>query len=147
MTDVAAALGLVQLVKADVMRSRRCVIAERYNDAFAYSDALEVPTVPRGLESPWHLYMLRIVPERLTVGRDLLIERLRERSIGTSVHFIPLHLHRYYRETFSYVRGDFPIATREFEREISLPIYSGMSDADVDRVIVAVSELVAEAAR
>jgi perosamine synthetase len=147
MTDVAAALGLVQLVKADVMRSRRCVIAERYNDAFAYSDALEVPTVPRGLESPWHLYMLRIVPERLTVGRDLLIENLRERGIGTSVHFIPLHLHRYYRETFSYVRGDFPIATREFEREISLPIYSGMSDADVDLVIVAVSELVAEAAR
>jgi len=146
MTDMAAAVGLVQLKKSEVMRSRRRTIAERYNDAFSEFDALEPPSVPPGVESPWHLYMLRIHPERLTIGRDVLIRRLWERGIATSIHFIPLHHHQYYRETFSYVPGDFPVATREFEREVSLPIYSGMSDLDVGRVIEAVGAVTVAAA-
>ena len=88
----------------------------------------------------WHLYMLRVDNERLHGGRDVFVEELRKRKIGASVHFIPLHLHPYYRDTYHYKPDDFPVATREYSREISLPIYSRMTDADVNDVIGAVLE-------
>jgi len=144
MTDLAATLGLGQLERVQEMRDRRAAIARRYSEAFSRSDALEDPTVPDDVESAWHLYMLRIRPERLGISRDRLVSYLQSRGIGTSVHFIPLHLHAYYRRTYSYQPSDFPVATREFEREISLPIYSGMSDSDVDKVVTAVEEVVSE---
>ena len=82
--------------------------------------------------------MLRVDNDRLTGGRDAFITELRRRNIGASVHFIPLHLHPYYRDTYGYAPSDFPIANREFLREVSLPIYSRMSDREVDEVIAAV---------
>jgi len=147
MTDIAATLGLGQLARVNIMRDRRAAIARRYTESFARLEALETPTVPDNVESAWHLYMLRIRPERLAVDRDRVVSYLQYRGIGTSIHFIPLHLHAYYRNKYGYEPGDFPIATREFEREISLPIYSGMSDADVEMVIDAVREVVLECSR
>ena len=138
MSDLAAAVGLVQLQKADAMLERRTAIAQRYNEAFCQSEALEIPTVPQDITSAWHLYMLRVDPDRSRVARDGLIAALRQDGIGSSVHFIPLHLHPYYAETYGYGPEDFPVATRAFEQEVSLPIYSAMSEAQVDRVIESV---------
>ena len=138
LTDVAAAMGLVQLERAKTMRDRRAEIAALYSAAF---DGLpvQVPTVPEGVDSAWHLYVLRTDPG----ARDELIAALTDRGIGTSVHFIPLHLHSYYRETFGYQPDDLPVAAAEFERVVSLPIWSAMDDAAVSRVVDAVRESVA----
>ena len=142
MTDIAAAIGLVQLDKADEMHRRREEIARAYDLAFADLDAVQLPHRNKREVHAWHLYPLRVHASRLRITRDGFIEELRRRNVGTSVHFIPLHLHRYYAETYGLRPEDFPVALREFEREISLPIYSRMSVADVDDVIAAVSEIV-----
>ncbi len=144
LTDIAAAIGLVQLRKAERMWQRRAAIAERYNAAFAGIPALQQPTdAPSGCQHAWHLYMLRLNLDRLTIDRAHFINELKARNIGASVHFIPLHLHPYYRATYGYRPEDFPVAYREYQREISLPIYSKMSDQDVQDVIDAVLDIVA----
>jgi perosamine synthetase len=142
LTDIAAALGLVQLEKLDAMWQRRCAIARRYDEAFTAQPELQIPARDHRNQHAWHLYMLRVDNERLRGGRDEMIKELRKREIGASVHFIPLHLHPYYRETYGTKPEDLPVATREFGREISLPIYSRMSDSDVEDVIAAVLESV-----
>jgi dTDP-4-amino-4,6-dideoxygalactose transaminase len=143
MTDIAAALGLAQLRKAERMFRRREEIARSYTEQFASIPELQVPTTPAYSTHAWHLYMLRLNMERLSIDRATFVQRLREHNIGVSVHFIPLHLHPYYRETYGYVPADFPVAYREYLREISLPIYSTMSDDDVDSVIAAVADIAA----
>ena len=143
MTDIAAALGLAQLRKAERMFRRRREIAARYSEAFSAMPELQVPAAPAYSTHAWHLYMLRLRLERLAIDRAAFIERLRERNIGVSVHFIPLHVHPYYREMYGYAPEDFPVAYREYLREISLPIYSTMSDDDVETVIAAVSDVAA----
>jgi dTDP-4-amino-4,6-dideoxygalactose transaminase len=143
MTDIAAALGLAQLRKANQMFRRREHIADRYNEAFASVPELRAPTCPPYSTHAWHLYMLRLHLGRLSIDRAAFVERLRERNIGVSVHFIPLHVHPYYRELYRYVPEDFPVAHLEYMKEISLPIYSRMSDEDVDSVIAAVTDVVA----
>jgi dTDP-4-amino-4,6-dideoxygalactose transaminase len=143
LTDVAAALGLVQLGKLDAMWRRRAELAARYDRAFAGCPELELPARGAGNQHAWHLYMLRADNDRLAGGRDALVTELRRRNIGASVHFIPLHLHPYYRDTYGFAPSDFPIANREFGREVSLPIYSRMTDRDADDVIAAVHDSVA----
>jgi perosamine synthetase len=142
MTDVAAALGLSQLSKAERFWLRRCRIAERYTEVFRLYAGVEVPTVRDYVTHSWHLYILRIHPARLTITRDQFIEELADRGIKTSVHFIPLHTFTYYKATYGYDDSAFPIASTEFNRFLSLPIYPAMSDADVDRVIDAVVDVV-----
>jgi len=143
LTDIAAAMGLVQLRKANRMHARRTQIAERYTAAFQAMPELEPPpgAAPDGQHS-WHLYMLRLNLDRLSINRAQFIEELKRLNIGTSVHFIPLHLHPYYRKTYGYKPEDFPIAYREYQREISLPIYSKMTDDDVQDVIDAATDTV-----
>jgi dTDP-4-amino-4,6-dideoxygalactose transaminase len=123
------------------MWRRRCAIARRYHEAFSPHAFIEVPPARPDAQHAWHLYMLRLHLDRLTIDRAAFIEALKQRNIGTSVHFIPLHVHPYYREVYGYQPEDFPIAYREYLREISLPIYSSMSDADVQDVIDAVLEV------
>jgi len=142
LTDIAAAIGLVQLAKAEAMWQRRKEIAYRYNDAFEGVLELQVPFDRSDCQHAWHLYMLRLNLERLRINRAQFIEELKKRKIGVSVHFIPLHLHPYYREIYGYQSGDFPVAYREYQREVSLPIYSKMSDGDVQDVIEAVLDVV-----
>jgi len=138
MTDIQAALGLVQLTKCASMREQRCQIAARYTSAYQNMGSLEPPTLLANRESSWHLYVLRLRDSHLRIGRDDFITELDKRGIGTSVHFIPLHLHPYYQDTFGYHRGDFPVAEREYERCLSLPIYPGMTSEEIDCVIEAV---------
>ncbi len=144
MTDVAAAMGLVQLRRADEMLERRRQIALAYTQAFSDHEALQLLTVRSFADHAWHLFVIKLQPEALTVDRSEFIDALRTAGIGCSVHFIPLHLHPYYRETFGYEPRDFPIALDCYERSISLPIYSKMSDGDVQRVIGAVTDLLAK---
>lgn len=144
MTDIAAGMGLAQLRKAERMWQRRLVIAERYNQAFAGAPELQVPNDRTDCRHAWHLYMLRLNLDRLQIDRAQFADELKRRNIGISVHFIPLHLHPYYREAYGYQPEDFLVAYHEYQREISLPIYSKMSDADVQDVIDAVLEVVAE---
>lgn len=138
MTDIAAAMGLAQLRRAEQMKQRRIEIARQYNDALRNHIAFQIPSVPPEAEPAWHLYMLRLHLDELSIGRDEFVQELKKRNIGVSVHFIPLHLHPYYRELYGYRPEDFPVASREFLREISLPIYSRMTEQDVQDVIAAV---------
>lgn len=139
LTDTAAAMGRVQLTRAVEMRDRRAMIAYRYQEAFADLSVRLPTTAPVGDSHAWHLYVLRLNDES-PIGRDDLISRLAERRIGTSVHFIPLHLQPYWRDRYSLVPEQFPVATAEFQRVVSLPMFSAMSDLQVDRVIDAVRE-------
>ena len=139
LTDVAAAIGLVQLDRAEAMRVERERVARRYERAFAASaarDLVELPATPRPNEvHAWHLFPIRLNLDRIEVTRAEAIDRLAGAGIGTSVHFIPLHLHPYYRRTYGYEPGDLPVANLQYEREISLPIYPDLTDADVDYVV------------
>ena len=141
MTDVAAAMGLAQLKKANGMLARRATIAKAYSAALNRVPQLQVPHDDAAHQHSWHLYMLRLNLETLTIDRGRLIEELKNRNIGASVHFIPLHIHPYYRDLYGYKPDDFPVAHREYLREISLPIYSKMTDGDVRDVIEAVKEV------
>jgi perosamine synthetase len=138
MTDIAAALGLVQLDRAEELLAARREIATAYSEAFRASAAADLLALPEDADDAshaWHLYIVRLALDRLDVDRGQAIDRLKELGIGTSVHFIPLHLHPYYRRRWGYVAEDFPVATRQFERVISLPIWPGMTTDDVDRVV------------
>jgi perosamine synthetase len=139
-TDIQAALGLVQLAKCEAMRDARCRIAQRYTEAFQKISSLDAPVIKADRTTSWHLYILRLNLPLLRIKRDAFITELKENGIGTSVHFIPLHLHPFYQRVFGYRKGDFPAAESEFERCISLPIYPSMSDGDVQNVIDIVSE-------
>lgn len=142
LTDIASALGIVQLRRAETMAGRRASIARRYSDAFARSDAFELPAEGDARNRhAWHLYMLRLNLDRLSIDRARFVEELKGRGIGVSVHFIPLHIQPYYRDLYGYQPEDFPVAYGQYLREISLPIYSKMSDDDVERVIAGVTEV------
>ncbi len=147
MTDVAAAMGLAQLRKADTMWRRRCEIAEEYTRAFGMQPELEVPYDRPDSQHAWHLYMLRLNLDKLDIDRAQFMDELKTRKIGASVHFIPLHLHPYYRETYAYTPQDFPSAYREYQREVSLPIYSKMTEADVRDTIAAVLDITSRYSR
>lgn len=142
MTDIAAALGLAQLERCDAMRARRAAIAAEYSRNFAPISSLTVPLAePAGLGHAWHLYPLRLRLDQLEIDRARFIEELRELGIGTSVHFIPLHLHPHYHDRFGYQPGDLPVASEIYPQLVSLPLYSAMSDLEVERVISAVAGL------
>jgi perosamine synthetase len=147
MTDLAAALGLRQLERMSTFQRRREQIARRYTDGFGDLDTCSVPRDAGYGMHAWHLYILELNLEALSVGRNEVIERLRERGVGTSVHFIPLNLHPVYQRTYGYQPKQFPIAEAVFERACSLPIYPGMADADIDHVIDAVRTTLRESRR
>jgi perosamine synthetase len=144
LTDLAAALGLAQFAKLERMWARRQQIAAAYTEAFAsLGDVVQTPVAHADIEHSWHLYVLRLARTGdMAEARAAFIRQLREAGIGASVHFIPLHLHPYYRETYGYCAEDFPVAYQEYQRSVSLPIYSRMTDADVARVIDAVCQIV-----
>jgi perosamine synthetase len=141
MTDVAAAIGLVQLNRLDELADQRTEIAGRYDRTFASSALLDVPPRRDGDRHAWHLYVIGIALEELSIDRAAVIDRLAEAGIGASVHFIPLHLHPFYQREYGYRPGDFPNAERLYERSISLPIWPGMTDSQVDRVATTLLEI------
>lgn len=142
MFDIQAALGLRQLDKLESMQDIREEYARMYNDAFKDMPEIITPVEIPGNRHPWHLYVIQVNDELLKINRDGFINELSKENIGTSVHFIPVHLHPYYRETYGYKEGDFPAAERMFERIISLPLYPRMKKQDVEDVIDAVRGIV-----
>ncbi|GHV92584.1 spore coat protein [Spirochaetia bacterium] len=137
--DILSALGRVQLSRAWDMLGMREKIARRYNEAFADDGHFLIP--PTGPGNAWHLYPLRLRPETLSINRDTFIRRLQEEGIGVSVHFIPLHTMPYYKKTYHLKDDDLPETMKSFRQEISLPIWQGMSEAQVERVITTVKSI------
>lgn len=144
MTDIAAALGLVQLSRTQEMLEKRRKIARAYIEAFKDNPAIELLDVRDPDAHAWHLFVIKLRDGVLSIDRNRFIEELKQQGIGTSVHFIPLHTHPYYRDTYGYSPGDFPIAFDCFKRSISLPIYSKMREADTNRVIESVLGIVTQ---
>jgi len=142
MSDMAAAIGLHQLAKAQQYRERRKNIATQYAHKFA-----DLPVKLPELQFPcdcthaWHLYVLQLELEKLTIDRKTFIEKMAEQGVGSSVHFIPLHLHPYWRDLYDLKPTDFPITLDVYQRAVSLPIYPCMSDEAVARVIQAVRHI------
>jgi perosamine synthetase len=150
MTDLAAALGLAQLSRAEELLAARRELAAGYRRRFlgsGFDDLLDLPADAPDESHAWHLYVVRLRLERLRIDRAAVMDGLQARGIGASVHFIPLHLHPYYRSRPETTPRALPIASREFERVISLPIWPGMADVDLDRVVGALGELLTPARR
>jgi dTDP-4-amino-4,6-dideoxygalactose transaminase len=144
LTDLQAALGLAQLAKCDAMRQRRAAIAKRYSEALSPLEAYDVPRAPDHTQHAWHLYVLQVNLAALRIDRNRVIDELKKRGIGTSVHFIPLHLHTLYQRQLGYRSGQFPNAEEKFGRAISLPIYPGLTGQETDRVIEALHDIARE---
>lgn len=142
LTDIAAALGLAQLKKCERFWKRREQNAALYHEGFRDLPEIMCPQVASHVQHAWHLYVIQLELDRLRITRDEFIRQLQEAGVGCSVHFIPLHLHPYHRETWGYVADDFPVASRVFQRIVSLPLYSKMTEDDVKRVIDTVRSLV-----
>jgi dTDP-4-amino-4,6-dideoxygalactose transaminase len=142
LTDIQSALGLQQLRKLDQFQARRVEIARRYNESFSQFEELSCPVTRPDIEHAWHLYVLRLNLEQLRITRNQFIEELKKRQIGVSVHFIPVHLHPYYRDKYGFRPEAFPVAFSEFQRIISIPLNPRLTDQDVQDVIEAVGDIV-----
>jgi dTDP-4-amino-4,6-dideoxygalactose transaminase len=140
--DLAASLGLAQLPKLAGFLARRRALAARYDRGLAHVDAVERPPhAPWDGLHAWHLYMIRLRAGVLRIDRDGFIDELRARNVGSSVHFIPLHLHPYYQQVWGYRAGQFPGAEAAWAGAVSLPLYPAMSEDDVDDVLTAVADV------
>jgi dTDP-4-amino-4,6-dideoxygalactose transaminase len=142
MTDVAASLGIHQLKKVWNFQKKREAMAIRYDEAFHDLPIILPPKASAGDTHAWHLYVIRLT-EAAPVGRDRFIELMAEKSIGCSVHFIPLHLHPYWSDRYNLKPEDFPHALKAYECAVSLPLFTKMNDGDQQRVISAVREILA----
>src|SRR5580704_4297454 len=143
LTDIACALGLSQLKRLDENLSRRREIAAQYTSAFTELAGIVPPAVRPGVNPAWHLYPIRLYLKKLSANRAQVFRALRAENIGVNIHYIPVHRHPYYRDRFGYKGGEFPVAEEAYDRLISLPMFHGMSDEDVQDVIHAVSKVAA----
>ena len=142
MTELQAALGVSQLKKLDFFKKRRREVIAMYNKAFADMRYLKTPYEPENVCSCFHLYVTQIDFESLGKSRAQVMKELRDKGIGTQVHYIPVPTQPYYKNTFGYKDGDYPVAEKYYEQELSLPLYPGLSDDDVNTVIKAVKEVI-----
>jgi dTDP-4-amino-4,6-dideoxygalactose transaminase len=141
MTDIQSALGLQQLRRFSAMQERRHQIVQQYQSAFGSDPAFRTPVTRPHVKNAHHLYVLRLTGVEMSIGRDQFIEEMTARNIGTSVHFIPIHMHSYYRNKYGYVPDSFPVAHAAFRQMLSLPLSPSMSDQDVHDVIAAVRDI------
>jgi perosamine synthetase len=141
MTDVAAAIGVHQIARAEEFRQEREAIARAYHQDFAELAEIELPVVPENRVHAWHLFPIRLRLERLSIDRNTFVDELRAAGVGCSVHWRPLHLHPYYRDRFGWRPEAFPVATPLWERVVSLPLFPGMRDDERAHVVRIVREL------
>jgi perosamine synthetase len=141
LSDVACALGLSQLKKLEANLGRRAEIAARYTAAFKDLPGVLPPRVRADVKPAWHLYPIRADTTKLNAGRGQLFHALRSENIGVNVHYIPVHLHSFYRDQFGYKSGECPAAESAYEQLISLPMFHGMSEQDVEDVLSAVKKV------
>lgn len=145
LTDIASSIGICQLNKSEKLRVKREKIANEYNAAFSKISMVEVPSISASSElHAWHLYVLRLNLEQLSIGRDEFIEKMSQMGIGCSVHFIPLHLQPYWKDRYQLNSKDFPVASYEYERCVSLPIYPGLDEIAITRIIDAVTSILSQ---
>jgi len=147
LTDIACALGLSQLKKLDASLTRRREIAACYTAAFRNLRGVVVPSERPNVNPAWHLYPIRVNPAQLNTDRAQVFRALRAEHIGVNVHYIPVHLHPYYRERFGYQGGEYPVAEAAYEQLISLPMFHGMTDQDVEDVISALQKVICHFAK
>lgn len=142
MTDIQASIGLAQLKKLERFQKQRRRVVDLYRNAFADEEALILPVERPEVSSAWHLYVLRLRSGALRIGRDQFIEELKQRNIGTSVHFIPIHLHPYYRDKYGYAPNDYSVAYENYQNMLSLPLHPRLNDQDVADIVEAVRDVV-----
>jgi perosamine synthetase len=147
MTDIAAAIGIHQLARAEEMRRKRERIASAYWDAFSGVEEIELPVGDSNRIHSWHLFPIRLRLTRLTIDRNEFIRELAQSGVGSSVHWRPLHLHPYYQESFGWLPEDCPVATETWARLVSLPLFPGMREEEIEHVIHTVKLLCARYAR
>jgi len=141
LSDLLASIGVAQLERFEASQRRRHEIVARYDAAFAAVPEVRRPICRPDVTHAWHLYAIGLELERLTIDRARFIEELRAENIGTSVHFIPIHLHPHWRDTLGLPEGSLPVAEDAFRRAITLPLFSRMTDRDVDDVVAAVARI------
>jgi dTDP-4-amino-4,6-dideoxygalactose transaminase len=144
LTDVAAAIGIHQLARAEEMRRGREAVAQRFLEALADTDELELPADDENRIHSWHLFPIRLRIDRLSIDRNTFMQELKARGVGCSVHWRPLHLHPYYAQTFGWRPEDLPAATAVFDRLVSLPIFPGMREDEIAGVVDTVRGLCRE---
>ena len=144
LTDIAAAIGINQLAKAEEMRLERESIAHQYLTEMAGLGEIELPPVDLDRIHAWHLFVVRLRLESLSINRNAFIDHLKAAGVACSVHWRPLHLHPYYEQTFGWASSDFPVATAEWQRIISLPIFPGMSKDEIRHVVKTVQRTCAQ---
>jgi dTDP-4-amino-4,6-dideoxygalactose transaminase len=142
MTDMQAAIGLVQLKRLEAFQKRRREVVARYEAGFKGLGALELPVELPWAETSWHLYVIRLRTEALRIDRNTFIDEMKSRNIGTSVHYLPVHMHPFYRDKYGYRPEDNPVAADAYERMLSLPLHPGMTDEDVEDVVQTVRGLI-----
>ncbi|OAO77003.1 Bacillosamine/Legionaminic acid biosynthesis aminotransferase [Anoxybacillus flavithermus] len=141
LTDVASSLGIHQLRKAYQFQKKRQEMAEKYNEAFKELPLILPPKAKDGDLHAWHLYVIRLTDE-VKISRESFIEKMSQKGIGCSVHFIPLHIQPYWRDTYRLQPDDYPNALANYERAVSLPLYTKMTEEDQERVIKAVNDII-----
>ena len=141
LTDIAASIGLHQLARAETMRLERESIASFYSNAMQDIVELELPPQDENRIHSWHLFPIKLRLEKLTIDRNAFIDELKAAGVGCSVHWRPLHLHPYYEQTFGWQAEDFPVATKLWERLISLPIFPGMQEQEMNYVVNTIRDL------
>lgn len=141
LTDIAAAIGIHQLARAEAMRAEREAIANAYAQGFADLGAIETASMCVNRVHSWHLFPIKLRLDQLKIDRNQFIEELKKAGVGCSVHWRPLHLHPYYQETFGWRTADLPVATKEWQRLISLPLFPGMRPEEIDHVLEVVRRI------
>ncbi len=141
LTDIQAALGISQLQKIEQFKEKRAKIVSQYNNGLSGLDWLFLPKKDRAKQICFHLYVVQMDFQKIRKTRKQVMEYLHKQGVGTQVHYIPVHLQPYYREHYRYKPGDFPEAERYYEKALSLPLFPGMDDADVKRVIKLITSL------
>ncbi len=147
LTDIAAAIGIHQLGRAETMRKERETIARRYYEELAGVEQIELPPEGENRIHSWHLFAIKLRLNRLKIGRDEFINELKRAGVGCSVHWRPLHLHPYYQKTFGWKPKDCPVATAMWKRLVSIPIFPGMLDDEIEYVIHTIKRICSRHAR
>ncbi len=147
LTDIAASIGLHQLRKAEMFREQRERVAASYRRLLAGVEEIVLPTDDPNRINSWHLFVIRLRLDRLSADRAQVIQDLKQAGVGTSVHWMPLHMHPYYRSAYGYRPEDFPVSARLYREIISLPIYPGLSEQNVAAVCEALARIVASRRR
>ncbi len=143
-TDFQCALGLSQLKKIDKFIKKRREIVQKYNKALKDIEEIIIPTEKEGRKSAWHLYVIQFNLEKIKLTRKEIFEEFHKKGVGVQVHYMPLHLHPFFKKHFGYKKGDFPVAEEYYKRAVTLPVFPKMTNDDVDKVINVTKEIISK---